>query len=743
MMSVKRSKGDFKNLLIIFLVSFSSLWLLLFYFFSWEEFSFFYAYQNPDFAKEVFNAHGFSYHRIFPHLGFLFHLFDYNPLPYNILSLLIFGILSSLVYYFSKEVLELNKKTALFAGLIFAAGYFGMGTFITDTYSGFDGGIGTSLTLICLIVFDSILKKIRMWNLLLLIIFYGLAIYFFPTRTYSLPFLFFIIAFFKLKNITLSLLIGFLSLLPIYLSLHSQVGMYTNLVSHTDFKIKDFLKSLFENISNLFIPSLILKDGLIKILFGLMLFVLFLIKKDTRLVFLLLLVSLIGHLLVQVIAYQYFATWESWNHFHTSFVIFGAPTTAIILKKWPKLLTVLIVFTIILSNIQAWSNLNNHSSLLRYFYEGIQKEIPNRDRKTAVVVFTKEPRPLSPFIHLPTVSPEVYLPGFYHKKAADLKVVQSYQEAEEYLNTNKLTSDDLFVFIYSLNDLRNVSSEVRELIRKGETINLDNPEVTNINGYLPLKISFQIDEFQNHQDNLTTEEEQIAQYLSWSSKVEVTTDPEKPFEDRKKENLIDNDYETTWIPSIWKEPVSVIFKFPEEKNIDSIVWSVSRSNSWPQRTPSTYTLAVSKNGVDWRTVAEIKNGDKLLTNQYRIEKIDYNQPISWVRFEIYKTYEGVLPAIDDIQFIPSHLKNIEYEDFNSMLQKLKSKACLQWKTGEDDEFRIQRQACFKIQKDRVKPYEIMIEPRTEEITGFRIVDNKELPLRTKNFKVSYPHYSLK
>jgi len=131
-------KNDRQQILIIAGISILAMWQLLFFFFSWEEFGIFYAYQHPDFASVVFNAHGFKNHPIIPVLSFIFHLFDYNPLPYNIFALGIFSLLSISVYIFAKEFTS-DKKVAFFSGVVFAAGYYGMGTFTTDTYSAFIG----------------------------------------------------------------------------------------------------------------------------------------------------------------------------------------------------------------------------------------------------------------------------------------------------------------------------------------------------------------------------------------------------------------------------------------------------------------------------------------------------------------------------------------------------------------------------------------------------------------------------
>src|SRR3989344_3528651 len=128
------------RILAIFIVSVLAIWQLYFYFFSWEEFSFFYAYQNPSEMEMVFGAHGYANHPMLRQLKFLFEIFGYNPVPYNIINIIIFFLLSLTVYFFSFTVGGLSRKEGLFAGLLFAAGYFGIGTFTTDTYSGINGG---------------------------------------------------------------------------------------------------------------------------------------------------------------------------------------------------------------------------------------------------------------------------------------------------------------------------------------------------------------------------------------------------------------------------------------------------------------------------------------------------------------------------------------------------------------------------------------------------------------------------
>lgn len=729
-----------KAFILIFLISFSSLWLLLFFFFSWEEFAFFYAYQFPEVADQIFKTPGYSNHPILPHLSILFYLFGYNPFPYNILSLGIFFLLSVAVMFFSRIVLATDKKTSFYGALIFSSGYFGIGTFITDTYSGFTGGLGILFVILNLIAFNLLYKKFSFYKLFLFLLTYLICIKLFTSRSFALPALYSVIVLFKTRNIRMSFLIGLFFILPIIFLFSTQATRFTSAIPHINIKILDFIESLLGNIAHSFFPSLFIRERFVSVFLGLTFAAVSLYKKETRLPVLLLIVTLGAQLLAIIVNSQYFSTWQSPNHYFTSLTIFSAPIIAILLKNKQWVITVIIFGLVLLSNYQVNLELQGHSNNLRYFYETVQKYVPKREGKTVVLVYTKEPRPLDPFITLPYFSGEIYLPGFYGRNASDMKVSQSFQDSVDFMRKNNLKPDDLYVFTYALNNLNDVSKQVREVLTKRDPIDSHiSIENLQVSGLVPLKISFMVREKTGQIDILADKVQTLQDYLKWHKKIIVSSIPEKPFSDRKVEYLIDNDFETTWIPENWTSPVEIILKLPEKTIINRVVWSVSRTSSWPARTPVEYNISVSDDGQNWRIAKAVKNGGKLLTNQYKIEELNSQNPISSVKFEIFKTAEGALPAIDDIQVIPQDLAYLSYEELQNFIESTKNKICLQWKTNDDTEFRFQRQACSINVNDNGK-YVIEIEPRIEEVKGFRVVDKENKAIDVEDFEIIYPTF---
>lgn len=737
---LKYFKGNRKIILLIFVTSLSSLWMLLFYFFSWEEFAFFYAYQNPEVADTIFKTPGYSNHPILPYLKVLFDMFGYNPLPYNILSLLVFSLLSITVFFFSKIVFSLDKKTALFSSLIFASGYFGVGTFTTDTFSGFTGGLGVLFVLISLIIMKLLLKGYKLSKLLFLILVYLICVKLFTSRAFALPALFSLIVLFQKKSLLKSLLIGVLCAVPIVLLFSIQTNQFVSAIPHINIKLTDFVESLLGNIANSFLPSFLIKERLTSVFFGLVLVAVSLYKKETRLPILLLIATLGAQLLAIIVNSQYFSIWQSPNHYFTSLVIFSAPIIAVFLKNKQWIIITIIIGLMSLSNYQVYTELQSHSNNLRYFYETVQEYVPKREQKTVVLVYTKEPRPLDPFITLPYFSGEIYLPGFYGRKASDMKVSQSFQDSVDFLRTNKLSPDDLYVFTYALNNLKDVSKQAREVLEKKDPVEAHiSIENLHISGLVPLKISFNIREKVKQVDVPSDRPQTLNDFLQWHKKITVSTIPEKAFSDRKVEYLIDNDFETTWIPENWTSPVQVILKLPEKTIINRVVWSVSRTSSWPARTPVEYNISVSDDGQNWRIVKAVKNGGRLLTNEYKVEDLNSETPVSLIKFEIFKTAEGALPAIDDIQLIPQGLSDLSYEGIQNFIESTKNKICLQWKTNDDPEFRFQRQACSLNVSDNGK-YVIEIEPRIEKVRGFRVVDKDNKAIDVEDFEITYPAF---
>lgn len=723
---------------IIPFISFLSLWLILFYFFSWEEFAFFYAYQNPEIADTIFKTPGYSNHPILPYLKILFNLFGYNPIPYNILSILIFCLLSIGVFFFSKIVLSLDKKSALYSALIFASGYFGVGTFTTDTYSGFTGGLGVLFVLINLILFKLLIKGFSLPKLLLLILTYLVCIKLFTSRSFALPALYSLIMLFQTRSLFRSLLIGVFSILPIILLFSTQTTQFASAIPHISIKFTDFIESLLANIAHSFVPSLFIKEKAISVLLGLGFMLVSLYKKETKLPILLLVGTLGAQLLAIIVNSQYFSIWQSPNHYFTSLTIFSAPMLAILLKKRQWLMITIIIGLVILSNYQIYTELQNRSNNLRYFYETVQKYVPKRERKTVVLVYTKEPRPLDPFITLPYFSGEIYLPGFYHKKAVDMMVTQSFSDALEYIHKNDLKPEDIYVFTYALYNLKDVSADFWKYL-SNNSLEKNSGSIENIEiiGLIPLKVSFNVPSQSFSAQNAEGDNNRLGDFWNWHKNIKITTNPEKPFGDRKKEYLLDSDFETTWIPSQWENPVGLTFTLPSKKAVSRLIWSVSRTSSWPARTPTDYRILISEDGQNWQTVVNISNGNKLLTNEYKVEEINSDLPVFFVRFEIYKTLEGSLPAIDDIQIIPKSLDDYNYQTIENYIAEENRKVCLQWKTNDDAEFRFQRQVCSNTLTNSGKNL-IEIEPRIEKILGFRVVDDKQKVLKVDNFEITHP-----
>lgn len=739
---LKYLKENRKIFLLIFVISLSSLWMLLFYFFSWEEFAFFYAYQNPEAADSIFKTPGYSNHPILPYLKLLFDMFGYNPLPYNILSLLVFSLLSITVFFFSKIVFSLDKKTALFSSLIFASGYFGVGTFTTDTFSGFTGGLGVFLVLVNLIIIKLLLNRFKSSNLLLLIFTYLICIKLFTSRAFALPAIYSLIVLFQTKSLFKSLVIGMVTIVPIVLLFSIQTTQFVSAIPHINIKLTDFIESLLGNIANSFLPSFLIKERLTGVFFGLVFVAVSLYKKETRLPILLLIATLGAQLLAIIVNSQYFSIWQSPNHYFTSLVIFSAPITAVFLKNKQWIIITIIIGLVSLSNYQVYTELQSHSNNLRYFYETVQKYVPKREQKTVVLVYTKEPRPLDPFITLPYFSGEIYLPGFYGRKASEMKVTQSFREAMDFIKENGLNPEDLFVFTYALNNLKDVSDDVRNVLKKEGSVNkIASPEDFKTTGLMPSRISLLKSDV-NAENPLTTKNTDsliLEDFLNWHKQIRVTTNPEKAFGDRKREYLLDSDFETTWIPSQWENPVGLIFTLPSKKVVSKLIWSVSRTSSWPARTPTDYKILISKDRQNWQTVVNISNGKKLLTNEYKIEEINSDATVLFVKFEIYKTLEGSLPALDEVQIIPRDLKNQSYQSILDYIEGTKDKVCLQWKTNDDKEFRFQRQSCSENPGVDGK-YIFEIEPRIEEVLGFRAVDKEGKVINVNNFSISHPAF---
>lgn len=726
------TKSSKHRLLLISVVAVSSLWMLLFYFFSWEEFSFFYAYQNPDEAHIIYNAHGFRNHPVIPHLAVLFNTFGYNSLPYNILSLFVFVGLSLSVFHFLSKFFN-DKQIGFYAGLIFAAGYFGIATFTTNTTSAYIGGFGLILLLFLLSLLIDLLCKFSLPSFSNFVITYLFTITFFPDRSFPFPGFVFVLSYFYKKGLVRSVIFAAISFLPIFLRLQYQVGKYTSNLPHISIRPLEFITTVLGNLGNLFFPTLVNKWDLVSIGIGVLILLFAITKKHTRVLVFLILVSLSAQLLAVLVNSQYFFILKSPQHFMLSFTIFSSGILAYWLRSHKKILLLSILGILICSNIAVYTVLVQHSNSLRFFYESFQKIVPSRERKTVVLVYSLEPRAVNPFIHLPEIPGEVYVPGFYHKKVSEMLVTQSYYDAVKFMKKNKLKTDDLYVLTYSVNNLNDVSDNVRQVIKQGGEKDIYDNDSIHIPALTPLTFEFSLSEFKN-----TLTNPKLDSYFNWFKRIKVTTDPDKPFEDRKKEYLTDFDFGTTWIPHEWKNPVTVTFEFPEQESIDSLVWSVSRLNSWPSRSPVDYGIYISMDGKIWIEKIRIRNGLPVKTGEIKKEVIASSA--KFLQFRIHKSYEGALPAIDDILIVSDGVKELSVDEVYSYLQRKFTNLCLQYTTEKDPNFRSQRQACIRKSVGDSSMSSITIEPRLKNITGVQIVDIDNRKVNLNYLKVIFPKY---
>ncbi len=706
------------------------------------------------------------YRHIINQFVLFYPIFKTNPTPYYAVGILLYFFASASVYFFVKSLTN-NKYISLGSGLIFAAGYIGAESVygITNSWQTSRGIIMTLFT------FWLFLKFARTKQ----IIFYLLSIpmFFFSLDTVYVraPGLIFTIFLFDLlfwpvvakpKSI-----VGFILRQLPFLSIHYHIYL-SSLAYAEGFGILHLIQDVFiqkkfqllaivpQDIGNLFIPNSLtsfintavsrtinLPEGIIigslisSVLF--FLFLIFLIIRNYRKeVFLtkVLVFGVIWMVFNFIVFYGKepgFTLRTTHRYFHYSLVgvsLFWSSAFYLLLnqlktKKLRKIFYVcilLIVSTFVISNIVNEYKFNQKRSFpARKLFSSFDKVVPNIPKGGTIYFdLANDPKMRNEFTS--------FFGGMFSEGAnfainsentdymKDFKFTYKFDDILTRLATNQTTLDKVFTFYYGENGLVNTTSQIRGLLQKGETWDIEpnnmssstgfkvigdtfttrtqvdfnkgiyfghNPQITieatQAASYVPGKISFNLmvrpmpidTPYQTEENpsniNLDTKNRILAYLLAQDlyKKTAVATSASF-WKQEIPSNAVDGRLETVWRGhrGFWHEyfmgrsnrPEFFSVDLGKEINVGAIRWTVYQKSMLPTH----YKIFVSRDGSSWQMVKE----------EVRIQPLPESTVVSeifdakiarFVKMEVYKTYSNEGPAFREFEVVEKGFENLNSE----------------------------------------------------------------------------------
>ncbi len=770
-----KSLSEKTILLLIILVSILSLGGISRLYFSYEDLAFFYSFQFPGYSEAIRNnaylyKHPAAYWLIEP----MFEYFDYEPIGYYSITLVLFIIFNFIFYRLLKSLS--NKKLALMATLIQASTYVGIDGFIWNMAVGPEIMVFLIFTLITFFVLSEYLKNHNNFILLALLLLYSFTVYNFPFRSFFLfSWIPLFVFFTPNKNKIKTLIFSFtLTLFGIVL-VSKYMNRFEDNIMFVNISIPYLIKIFIEDLSylfpfyNLMLPSLRTIKGVSVLI--LLLISPFLLNTKMRNTAFFFSFSLLSSLVLMMAATQFTGqvalTWES-NHWYylTMLPMLAGFLGALFIgieqknKKFNSIIatTIVVVVNTVLTNKAVSYRLQNHSDPLRYFYTTLPKLVPKITKNDAIVLnINGGPRALNPFISGIGFDGTVYLAGLYNIKFDDLNYAFGPMNAVKLLVDKNIQLDRTYSLDYIQNDLRNETVEFRTLLKTGKITSLgkfqkgQSIEISNLNlsTITPLFLKLSVSNLPN---SLTftqpaeVDNKYLDVYFSQNTKrklYKVSTNVVGDTPEHQYDNIIDGKVDTAWVAESWpNDGVEITLDLGKVRRINKIIWASARTSPWFLRSVSDYTILISKDGQNFQTAKENHSSKYLERNEYFVEEISTAEA-KIIKLKILKTHGGLAPAIDELEVfeesevIPDIEKYFEvranitkYLD-SKMLQKYLSEVLenkipvtLFWKNEYNAEYGGDNSKIFNIRANEKGEYLVFL-PRTgREVRSLKLVSER-------------------
>lgn len=271
---------------------------------------------------------------------------------------------------------------------------------------------------------------------------------------------------------------------------------------------------------------------------------------------------------------------------------------------------------------------------------------------------------------------------YYGVDRDEIKLLTDFDELVSVLAQGEAKVGNLYAFHYDSRGLVNETDEVRQLLTEGtkvEELTSDGvsplifAKVEGVASVTPLlfemeakvvpswegmKFPYNVDE--GEMKYSMAEKELMLDYFlarkGYYEKVQASSLSEWKYQEVKY--AVDGDVGTSWRGHriYWHEHHhdQLIVDLSKAEEIDRVVWT-----NWNHTlTPTDYTIDVSVDGVNWRTMKQVKGGGERADGERVIETFE---PVTarWVRMDVKDTLDNDAPAISEIEVVERAYRDVD------------------------------------------------------------------------------------
>lgn len=326
--------------------------------------------------------------------------------------------------------------------------------------------------------------------------------------------------------------------------------------------------------------------------------------------------------------------------------------------------------------------LKDISEPTRSFYTTLKQSVPTV-KKGDVFYFDIEDNSFyksqfGNFFSVGSMPDSTALAIYYGVDRYDVSLIDDFNELLYKLSKGELSIDSIHSFHYGTSGLLNTSSSLRMMLKTGsppKIVNGQNKNSTTVifsdSAVLPLSpmlltVKAQITpEFGNlifpvSKDVSDEQRKKMAYYLLARQDYYRNVSPSSTSQWKFQEivNATDNDFNTSWRAHriYWHEhrQEGLVVNLGSLKTIGSVIWA-----NWRHvQTPTSYTIDVSSDGKNWKTVKKVENGGEKKDGESTREF--FNDEIAqFVRMNITQTLSGEEPALIEFEVVESNYNNVE------------------------------------------------------------------------------------
>ncbi|MBI3495428.1 glycosyltransferase family 39 protein, partial [Candidatus Berkelbacteria bacterium] len=601
-----------KHWLIIVLVFIAAFWQVYKLYFGYEDLAFLYKFQHyaPELQKLLQDPKDHLYINhywlIYPQWKF----FGYHPLPYYLVSLVIYFLSGYLLYQFVKEFA--NEQAAFFATAYFVSGYFGIEAIWWNAFNGAQTYTVISLMLGSALLLLRYLKTKKIPYYIASLIVFILNIYLFKFRGFLpiAPIMATFIVFQKPLKSWLKQFAGYAVAMIIVLLPELRVG--TSSIGHASYvPIREGLAAIFGNIGSAFVPLTLLgiPENAADIIFlcagvGMLIYLALTAKKYKELHWpaIYLITTTILLALAVYLGGSPILIFENTSRFIAPILLGTSVAMGLIFgivyeqSKITILFAALIIFNIGLANFFFFAKSARHLELKK-FYTAMTKLAPIIPDNAVFQFAFLRPSP-GPFVSGTFVPPEGYLAGIFGKDYHNIKISTSFDETIQFIKERQLDENHVFFFNYDRGEIEDMTQKLRTILHQGK----DTKEPQE--AFAPALLEVDPKAEPRDPDPSCQINQKLLSILARQRKAFLTAQVKTVamLDNHKSTDLIDGDYNTSWTANDWGQQPFFEISFAQPVPIAEIRIPPlpGRRNG---RMPTQYHLAISPDGQSWQQVS--------------------------------------------------------------------------------------------------------------------------------------------